>query len=104
MFRNIVSGLAGAIIVILLLLVLYANYDTHFSDEVRLANMSAISIREVKIGMDTLQVNKIMGRPETVSTIQQDRIYHYAHKPGSSSSYRIKFDTSYKVIGINIID
>lgn len=104
MLYKIISGLAAAIICILLLLVLYANYDARLDTAATLANKNAENIKKVKAGMDTPQVNKIMGQPEDVSFVQQDHIYHYTHKPGTSNSYQVKFDSSFKVIEINIVD
>jgi hypothetical protein len=99
-----VAAAAWLCIAAFLLVILYVNYDAYFSHDALLAKRNAVNIRKVRIGMDSVQVNKIMGPPEGRGSIQQDYIFYYTHQPGSSNSYQIKFSISYIVKEVGIID
>ena len=87
-----------------ILFILYANYDAYLSPNAVLGKENASNIRMVRIGMDTLQVSRIMGRAEGMSSQQQEHIYHYTHQPGTSNSYQIVCDANFKVKEIHILD
>ena len=96
--------MAWACIGAFLLLILYINYDAYLSPEATAAKLIAKNIRQVRVGMDTTQVNFIMGKPAWVSNFKQEHTYSYTHQPGSSDSYQIKFDAAHRVIAVYILD
>ncbi|MDO7848151.1 hypothetical protein Q5H92_17425 [Hymenobacter sp. M29] len=101
---KVAATMAWACIGILLFLILYANYDSYFSVNARLAKKNAKNIREIEVGMDSVRVNQIMGLPVGRYSIKQDHIFHYIHQPGTSNSYQIVFNAAYQVKEVGIID
>ena len=95
----LVSGAIG--------LVLYANYDAHFSPEARAGAMNGRHIRQVRPGMDTIQMHRIMGPPQDVTRFHGppvETVYHYQHRPGTSDSYQIKVNAKGKVKDVGIVE
>lgn len=95
----LVSGAIG--------LVLYANYDTHFSPQARIGAMNGRNIRRVRPGMDTTQMHRIMGPPQDRSRFiwpAPEIIYGYQHRPGTSDSYQITVNSGGKVKAVGILE
>ncbi|MGI4864241.1 MAG: hypothetical protein ACRYFZ_09995 [Janthinobacterium lividum] len=98
--KNPVLSVAVATVSLLLGIVLYANYDAHFSEKAKSGRQTAVAIRYVLIGMDSTQVRRIMGKADEVLGTTQ----YYAGQPGSSASYQVAFTSSGKVARIGIIE
>jgi outer membrane protein assembly factor BamE (lipoprotein component of BamABCDE complex) len=56
------------------------------------------NIKNVSIGMDTLEVLKIMGKPDSRYIFRNDIFYDYVLPPNSSGQITISFDTLGRVI------
>lgn len=96
MARRFASALFFPLLIMLVSLAVgligYANYDTYFSAEARAATRNGQNLRTVRVGMDTTQVYRIMGQPSHVAHFtkpEEETVYHYQHRPGTSDSYQI---------------
>ncbi|ALD21640.1 hypothetical protein AM218_10990 [Hymenobacter sp. DG25A] len=87
-------------------LILYINYDAHWSPEAAIGQENLRNIRKVEIGMDSSTVLAIMGNPESrvyFLPVPQTTTYTYRTPPGSSMSCYVVFDNEMKVIERKVI-
>ena len=95
-----------ALISVVVGLVLWANYDIHLSPAAQASTANGRNIRQVRVGMDTTQVHRIMGPPQDVARFnwpQKETVYHYQHRPGTSDSYQITVNAKGKVKDVGIL-
>jgi hypothetical protein len=86
-------------------LVLYANYDTHFSTAAHIGAANGHNIQWVRLGMDTVQVHRIIGPPQYRSHWSAvETIYGYQHRPGTSDSYQITINPKGEVKAVTIYE
>ncbi|SNS08213.1 outer membrane protein assembly factor BamE domain-containing protein [Hymenobacter mucosus] len=96
-----------ALVSVVVGLVLWVNYDTHLSPAAQASTANGRHIRQVRVGMDTTQVHRLMGPPQDVARFNGppvEIIYHYQHRPGTSDSYQIKVNAQGKVINVGILE
>jgi hypothetical protein len=86
-------------------LMLYASYDTHFSAAARIGAANGHNMQQVRLGMDTIQVHRIMGPPQYRSHWPEvETIYGYQHRPGTSDSYQIMINPKGEVQAVTIYE
>jgi outer membrane protein assembly factor BamE (lipoprotein component of BamABCDE complex) len=88
-------------------LVLYGFYNDYFSPEARVGAVNGRNIRQIRTGMDTTQVHRIMGPPQDRSRFTwpaAETIYSYQHRPGTSVSYQITVNSRGKVKSVGILE
>ncbi|MCF8302126.1 MAG: hypothetical protein K9I94_02535 [Bacteroidales bacterium] len=89
--------------VILLLILLILLYNSNFSDSAKKGNKNLDNIQNVKIGMDTLEVLSIMGKPENRWVFKSEIFFDYQLPPGKSGQLTLSIDSNGKVIHKGVI-
>lgn len=85
-----------AFLLVVYLIIFYNDYLTGAAQEGR---KNAENINKVKIGMDTTEVLKIMGKPyERYNNERKEIFYNYIPHPSSSTSIQVIFDSTGRVI------
>ena len=90
-----------SIAVLLVMFILYLNYQTHFSSKAKEGKINIQNIKKVEKGMSADRIISIMGNPDT--TIPPDAIrypytqYNYETNDESFANVTVVFDSTMKV-------
>ncbi|WP_354581155.1 outer membrane protein assembly factor BamE [Hymenobacter sp. UYP22] len=85
---------------LILVFVVYGNYDAHWSPQARQGYQNQQNIKRVAKGMSEVEVVAIMGKPDRINRIEsvpQSTHYAYQMPPGSSEYCDVNFDSSGRV-------
>lgn len=83
------------LILIIISSVIFFSCNT---EQKKKGEMNLQNIKSVSIGMDTLEVVKIMGNPDSRYTFKNEIFYDYVLPPNTSGQLTISFDSLGKVI------
>jgi hypothetical protein len=87
----------------LTLLIGYTIYDSEYSSKAVVGIENVKKIKDVQIGMDSLSVLAIMGRPNDKYVFKGETFYNYEVPSGSSYQAQIILDKSGKVNYISAV-
>jgi outer membrane protein assembly factor BamE (lipoprotein component of BamABCDE complex) len=81
------------ILTLILVIIILFIYHTHLSKQAVIGKANLVQIKEIEIGMDTLEVLEIMGEPIKKRNFKNEIFYDYELPTGSSGQLTISFDT-----------
>lgn len=86
----------------LLVIIIYLNYQSHFSEEAKNGKKNIVNAENIEIGMTEEQVISIMGKPDTIQAfevekIERNKYYYYSTNDESHPSIEITFDSAMRV-------
>ncbi|WP_439881378.1 outer membrane protein assembly factor BamE domain-containing protein [Pontibacter sp. MBLB2868] len=87
----------------LILLIGYSIYDSEHSSKAVVGLENLKKLKDVQIGMDSLSVLAIMGRPSDRYFFKEETFYNYEVPPGNSYQAQIIFDKRGKVSYISAV-
>ena len=93
----IILALSGCLTV----LISYSIYDSKYSNSAELGIENVKKLKDIEIGMDSLTVLEIMGRPSDRYVMKGETFYNYEVPPGSSYQAQIVLDGMGKVTYIS---
>lgn len=67
-------------------------------EQKRQGQMNLKKIKLIEIGMDTLKMKEIMGKPDTAYTFKGEFFYDYVLPPNTSGQLTLVFDSTGKLI------
>lgn len=81
-----------------LLLIIYLNYETYFSESARVGKANIENIKKIKEGMSVDQVILIMGKPDSISNPDKIRYpyfqYYYSTNDESFANITVVVDSN----------
>ena len=90
-----------AISTCLTLLIGYSIYDSEYSTAAVVGKENVKKLKDVQVGMDSLNVLEIMGRPSGRYVFKEETFYNYEVPPGSSYQAQIILKSMGKVTYIS---
>lgn len=89
--------------VCLTLLIGYSIYESKYSSTAVVGSENVKKLHDVQLGMDSLTVLKIMGKPSDRYVLKEEIFYNYEVPPGSSYQAQIILNKSGKVSYISAV-
>lgn len=83
------------------LLIGYSIYDSEYSNSAVVGIENVKKLKDVQIGMDSLTVLEIVGRPSDRYVFKEETFYNYEVPPGSSYQAQIILNSRGKVTYIS---
>jgi outer membrane protein assembly factor BamE (lipoprotein component of BamABCDE complex) len=81
------------VLTLIMIGLLFLLYHTHFSKQALIGKSNLEKIKEVEIGMDTLSVLELMGKPLEKRKFKNEIYYDYEIPSGNSGQLTISFDS-----------